>query len=67
MVYYNHGVNPTRKEEVAKMFIQYSEEYDCWGIYKLVQKDGKIKAECLAVEWTKEKAIRKMHELKEDG
>ncbi len=49
------------------MFIQYSEEYDCWGIYKLVQKDGKIKAECLAVEWTKEKAIRKMHELKEDG
>lgn len=45
------------------MFIQYSEEYDCWGIYKLVQKDGKIKAECLAVEWTEEKAIHKMHKL----
>lgn len=46
-----------------KMFIQYSEEYDCWGIYKLVQKGEKIKAECLAVEWTKEKALQKMHEL----
>lgn len=45
------------------MFTQYSEEYECWGIYKLVQKGGKIKAECLAVEWTKEKAIHKMHEL----
>lgn len=45
------------------MFTQYSEEYDCWGIYKLVQKGGKIKSECLAVEWTKEAAIRKMHEL----
>jgi len=45
------------------MFIQYSEEYECWGIYKLVQKGNKIKAECLAVEWTKEKAVQKMQEL----
>lgn len=45
------------------MFMQYSEEYDCWGIYKLAQKGGKIKAECLAAEWTKEAALRKMHEL----
>ena len=45
------------------MFTQYSKEFDCWGIYKLVQKDGKIKAERLATEQTKEAAIRKMHEL----
>ena len=45
------------------MFMQYSEEYDCWGIYKLVQKGSKIKAECLAVEWTKKAALHKMHEL----
>lgn len=50
-----------------KMFTQYSEEYDCWGIYKLVQKNGKIKAECLAVEWTKKAALRKMHELYEEA
>ena len=49
------------------MFMQYSEEYDCWGIYKLVQKDNKIKAECLAVEWTKKAALRKMHELYEEA
>ena len=47
------------------MFIQYDEEYNCWGIYKLVQKGNKIKAECLAVEWTKKKALQKMHELQE--
>ena len=49
------------------MFIQYSEEYDRWGIYKLVQKDNKIKAECLAVEWTKKAAINKMYELYEEA
>ena len=45
------------------MFTQYSKELNCWGIYKLVQKDGKIKAECLTAEKTEEAAIRKMHEL----
>lgn len=45
------------------MFMQYSKEYDCWRIYKLTQKGGKIKAECLAAEWTKEAALLKMHEL----
>lgn len=45
------------------MFTQYSKELNSWGIYKLVQKDGKIKAECLAAEQSKEAAIRKMHEL----
>ena len=45
------------------MFTQYSKEFDCWGIYKLVQKEGKIKAERLAAEHSKEAAIRKMHEL----
>ena len=59
VLYYNH------RKGVNEMFTQYSEEYDCWGIYKLVQKDGKIKAECLAVEWTKKAALRKMHELYE--
>lgn len=45
------------------MFTQYIKEFDCWGIYKLVQKDGKIKAYRIAAEKTKEAAIRKMHEL----
>lgn len=45
------------------MFTQYSKEFDVWGIYKLVQKDGKIKAVRLAAEQSKEAAIRKMHEL----
>lgn len=48
---------------VHKMFTQYSKELNCWGIYKLVQKGGKIKAECLAAEQSSEAAIRKMHEL----
>lgn len=29
------------------MFTQYSEEYVCWGIYKLVQKTGKSKQNAL--------------------
>lgn len=45
------------------MFAQYSKELNSWGIYKLVQKDGKIKAEYLTAEQSKEAAIRKMHEL----
>lgn len=49
------------------MFTQYSEEYNCWRIYKLVQKDNKIKAECIAAERTKEAALHKMHELYEEA
>lgn len=45
------------------MFAQYSKELNCWEIYKLVQKDGKIEAVRLAAEQSKEAAIRKMHEL----
>lgn len=45
------------------MFTQYSKELNCWEIYKLVQKDGKIEAHCIATEQSSEAAIRKMHEL----
>ena len=69
----HYGVNEEKKiggiyniiteREVHKMFTQYSKELNGWGIYKLVQKEGKIKAERLAAEHSKEAAIRKMHEL----